>query len=116
MFSLTSTFRYYLYSENTDMRKSFDGLCGIINGEIKLDPTCGFVFIFMNKRRNQVKLLHWEQGGFVLYYKRLEKGTFEKPKLHMDNNESYIEWAQLVMLIEGVSIRNYKRTKRYKLE
>jgi len=96
------------------MRKSFDGLCGIINGEIKLDPTCGFVFIFMNKRRNQVKLLHWEQGGFVLYYKRLEKGTFEKPKFI--NNESYIEWAQLVMLMEGVSIKNYKKNKRYKID
>ncbi len=115
MFSLTSSLRYYWYSEQTDMRKSFDGLCGIINGEIKLEPTCGIVFIFMNKRRNQVKLLHWNQGGFVLYYKRLEQGTFDKPIVMHNSNGQYIEWAQLVMLIEGISIKNYKNKKRYKI-
>jgi len=90
MFSLTSSLRYYWYREQTDMRKSFDGLCGIINGEIKLEPTCGIVFIFMNKRRNQAKLLHWNQG------------TFDKPIVINNNNGQYIEWAQLVMLIEGI--------------
>ncbi len=98
------------------MRKSFDGLCGIINDEINLEPTSGVVFIFMNKRRNQIKLLQWSHGGFVLYYKRLETGTFDKPNLLMNNKGLYIEWAQLVMLIEGISIKNIRNKKRYKID
>ncbi len=98
------------------MRKSFDGLCGIINDEINLEPTCGVVFIFMNKRKNQIKLLQWSHGGFVLYYKRLETGTFDKPNLLMNDKGLYIEWAQLVMMIEGISIKNIQKKKRYKID
>ncbi|MFB6307101.1 MAG: IS66 family insertion sequence element accessory protein TnpB, partial [Flavobacteriales bacterium] len=81
MFSLTSTDRYYLYRDPTDMRKSFDGLCGFVQNHLKEDPTGGAVYIFINKPRDKVKLLHWEHGGFVLYYKRLERGTIEFPDI-----------------------------------
>jgi len=57
------------------MRKSFDGLSGIVQSQLNRNPTSGEVFIFVNRRRNRVKLLKWEQGGFILYYKRLESGT-----------------------------------------
>ena len=73
MFSLGSSQRYYLYGEPTDMPKSFDGLAGLVRSKLHLPLTTGQVFVFINKRRNRVKLLHWEAGGFVLYYKRLEQ-------------------------------------------
>ncbi len=78
MFSITSG-RYFLYREPTDMRKSFDGLCGIVQGQLKENPMSGDWFLFINKQRNRIKLLRWEAGGFVLLYKCLEKGTFEFP-------------------------------------
>lgn len=61
------------------MRMGYDGLCGLVTGRIGRDPMCGDVFIFINKPRNRIKLLRWEQGSFVLFYKRLENGTFELP-------------------------------------
>ena len=76
MFSLGNA-RYYIYREATDMRKSFDGLCGLVSGRLGKSPMSGDVFIFINKSRNRIKLLRWEPGGFVLFYKRLERGTFE---------------------------------------
>ncbi len=74
MLSLGSSHSYYLYLAACDMRKSFDSLSGLVRNELGRDPASGEVFVFINKRRNSVKLLHWERGGFVLYYKRLEKG------------------------------------------
>ena len=75
MLSLTSSHRYYLYPKPCDMRKSFDSLSGIVRTELGKDPANGAVFLFLNKSRNRLKLLHWESGGFVLYYKRLEKAV-----------------------------------------
>ena len=63
------------------MRKSFDGLCGLIRSQTEKNPASGEVFVFLNRSRTLLKLLHWEHGGFVLYYKRLEQGTFTPPAL-----------------------------------
>lgn len=113
MFSLTSSFRYYLYREPTDMRKSFDGLSGIVQGQLDRDPTSGEVFIFINRRRNKVKLLRWEQGGFILYYKRLERGTLELPKFEKDSVSYRMSWSGLMLMIEGISIEKSKQRRRY---
>ncbi len=79
MLGLDSSFRFELYLSSTDMRKSFDSLCGIVEAELLTAPSDGSVYIFVNKLHNKMKLLQWRTGGFVLYYKRLEKGTFEVP-------------------------------------
>jgi transposase len=113
MFSLTSSFLYYLYRDPTDMRKSFDGLSGLIQGELLRNPTSGEVFIFINRRRNKVKLLRWEQGGFILYYKRLETGTFELPDFQEGALSCQMSWTTLMLMIEGISIEKYKKKKRY---
>ena len=113
MFGLTSSHRYFLYNASTDMRKSFDGLSGIIRGQLKRNPLSGDVFIFVNRRRNKVKLLKWEEGGFVLYYKRLESGTFELPRWNNQTNTYQIRWSDLVMMIDGISMKNIKRRKRF---
>jgi transposase len=113
MFSLTSSFFYYLYREPTDMRKSFDGLSGIVQGQLMRNPTSGEVFIFVNRRRNKVKLLRWEQGGFILYYKRLEAGTFELPAFTEEAVSCQMSWPGLMLMIEGISIEKSKQRRRY---
>lgn len=112
MFSITSS-RYYLYRESTDMRKSFDGLCGIIVVELGENPMNGDVFLFINKPRNRIKLLRWETGGFVLFYKRLEKGTFELPIVANQDKKITLDYGQLAMLITGISSKNTHRKKRF---
>ena len=79
MFSLGREMRYWLYSEPTDMRKSFHTLCGLVRNKIGGDPMNGDVYIFVNKRRNRIKLLHYETGGMVIYAKMLDRGTFGMP-------------------------------------
>ena len=96
------------------MRKSFDGLCGLIRNNLDQNPSNGSVYIFINKVRNKVKLLHWQSGGFVLYYKRLESGTFELPHYDQSVGTLQLNYTQLVLLIEGMSISNIRRRKRYK--
>jgi transposase len=113
MFSLTSSFRYYLYRGATDMRKSFDGLSGLVQSQLKRNPMSGEVFIFVNRRRTKVKLLRWEQGGFIIYYKRLESGTLELPKFQSDSVSCQMSWATLMLMIEGISIEKSKRRKRF---
>src|SRR5690606_21880312 len=98
MFSLGSSHRYYLYNGHCDMRKSFDGLCGLVSSGLGRGATGGDVFVFLNRRRTHMKLLHWEHGGFVLYYKRLEGGTFPLPKDSSSSGE--IDWSELVSITE----------------
>ena len=113
MFSLTSSFQYYLYREPTDMRKSFDGLSGLVQGQLHRSPISGEVFIFVNRRRNKIKLLRWEQGGFILYYKRLESGTFELPRFIGDAVSCQMSLPMLMLMIEGISIEKSKQRRRY---
>jgi len=113
MFSLTSSFRYYLYRGSTDMRKPFDGLSGLVQSQLKRNPMSGEVFIFINRRRTKVKLLRWEQGGFILYYKRLESGTFELPKFQNYSVSCQMSWTTLMLMVEGISFEKTKRRKRF---
>ena len=112
MFSITSG-RYLLYGDPTDMRKSFDGLCGLINGQLGQNPMSGDLYIFINKKRNRIKMLRWEPGGFVLFYKRLEKGTFELPKVQKTGLDWTIDYSQLVMIITGISLEYAKKRRRF---
>lgn len=111
MFSLGSSHTYYLYTQPTDMRKSFDSLSGLIRSQMKADPFSGYVYIFINKDRNRIKLLHWEAGGFTLYYKRLEKGRFEVPDVA--TGTSTLLWSDLVLIMEGIRLKNISRMKRF---
>ena len=111
MFSLHSSLTFYFYTSPCDMRKSFNGLSGLVRNELGKEPTSGDVFIFLNKKRTHLKLLHWERGGFVLYYKRLEQGTFTPPAFK--GNNSCITWPQLVMMIEGIVVQKSTQKLRY---
>ena len=113
MFALSSENRFHLYSQPTDMRKSFDGLSGLVQNNLGRNPSGGDVFIFINKRRDKVKLLHWQGAGFVLYYKRLESGTFELPRYNIEAGSISLDYAKLVMIVDGLSIENIQKRKRY---
>ena len=112
MFSITSA-RYFLYREVTDIRKGFDGFSGMVRGQLGQNPMSGDVFIFVNRQRNRIKLLRWEPGGFVLFYKRLETGTFELPMTAKPGNQLILDYGELAMLITGISMRNAKKRKRF---
>jgi transposase len=112
MFSLGSEHRYYLYRGRCDMRRSFNGLCGLISSDLNLNPLSGDVFVFLNKAGTHIKLLHWESGGFVLYYKRLEKGSISVPVNVLSDQ---ILYSDLVLMIAGVEVLKSRQKKRYKL-
>ena len=113
MLHLSPSCSYYLYAGNTDMRKGFDSLSGIVSSLMQLNALNGSVFIFMNKKHNQVKLLLWEGDGFAIYYKRLEKGTYELPVGNDDNNGISISSEQLQLILQGISLESVRRRKRY---
>lgn len=109
MLALTGAARIYLYRGACDMRKSFDGLCGVIRSELGADPLSGSLFVFCNRRRTMVKVLYWASDGFAIWYKRLERGRFTLP--HMTSHDGRIDRRQLAMLLEGVVPK--KVSKRY---
>ena len=114
MLHLSSVCNYYLYLGNTDMRKGFDSLSGLVSSQMQLNALVGSVFIFLNKKHNQVKLLLWEGDGFALYYKRLEKGTYEIPADNGAGNTSLvISSQQLQLILQGISLKSVRRRKRY---
>lgn len=112
MLSFSSRQRYFLYGAPTDMRKGFAGLSGLVRQHIDHELLSGDVFIFINRRRDRIKLLMWDATGFALYYKQLERGTFERPAAG-GNTSVELSWSDLVLLLEGIEIKSIKRRKRY---
>ncbi len=92
------------------MRKGHYGLGNLVREYFKREPTDGSVYIFINRNRDKMKLLVWDRCGFVVYYKSLEAGTFELPRL----NNNQLKWEELVMILEGVKLDSIKRRKRYR--
>ncbi|MBS1936682.1 MAG: IS66 family insertion sequence element accessory protein TnpB [Bacteroidetes bacterium] len=110
MLALTSAHHYLLRKSPTDMRKGFDSLCGLVRDELGRDPLSGEVFVFIGSRRDRIKLLLYESGGYVLWYKRLERGTLELPK---GDGAVKITWAQLVRMLEGIALEQPAVRKRW---
>ena len=117
MLSFSTQQRYFIYPENCDMRKGFNGLGGLVNQFFDHPLMSGDIFIFLNRRRTHLKLLMWDATGFAIYYKRLEAGTFEMPTCNACTNTSTtfeIQWSHLVLMLEGIEIKSIKKRKRYK--
>jgi len=114
MLTLPPTVRVYLATQPVDMRKSFDGLAGATRELIQQDPLCGHLFVFLNRRRNQVKILMWDRNGFFLLYKRLEQGTFRFPReVSEDGRPVELEAAELALMLEGIDLRGARRRPRW---
>lgn len=114
MLNLSHATKIYVYTPAADMRKGMDGLSGIIRSEFQADPTDGSWFVFINRRRDRLKILHFDGGGFWLYYRLLEAGTFEALHARDDASCLVIDSTQLAMLLSGVSlVASQRRRKRY---
>jgi transposase len=94
------------------MRRSFDGLCGSVESLFHGDPLSGHLFVFFNRRRTMVKMLFWENGGFWIYAKRLEQGTF---CLRSITSNGEIDMTQLLCLLDGIDLSGSRRRKRFSL-
>lgn len=112
MVGLPTSVRIWLATRATDLRKSFDSLAELVRQQLKTDPLSGQLFVFRNKRGDRVKLLYWDEDGFVIVYKRLELGTFRFP--HADAAGVEIRAADLQMLLDGVDLDSVKRGRRYR--
>lgn len=109
MFNLNEDNRIVMAQHPSDMRIGINGMCGQVR-KVGLDPTNGDVYIFVGKSRNIMKLLHWERGGYVMYYKRLEQGRFH-PRIFLREGLGFrsMRWDELVLLMEGISPKAARR-------
>ncbi len=114
MLNLSTSGKIFVYTAVTDMRKGVNGLSGIVRSEFEADPTDGSWFVFINRRRDRMKILHFDGGGFWLYYRLLEAGTFEELKNPGKSDHLSIDATQLSMLLSGISLAaSSRRRKRY---
>ena len=109
---LPAAVRVFLCTKPTDMRKGFDGLFGMVQEFLGQDPLSGHLFLFLNRRRDRVKILFWERDGLVIWYKRLEAGTFRFPAASAASVQ--VRAADLQMLLDGVDVDSAKRQRRYR--
>ena len=111
MFGLSAAVRVYLAKEPADMRKSFDALAALVQGSLGLDPLSGHLFVFVNKRRDRIKILWWDRDGLAVWAKRLERGTDRIP----DAAASRVEMttAELAALLAGIDLNTARRRDRY---
>jgi transposase len=103
----------FLYSAATDLRKSFCGLSGIVRSQFHREPTDGSLFLFINRKRDRLKILYWDRDGLALWYKRLERGSFEALPAAEGQVSLTLDATQLAMLLGGVSIQDLQRRKRF---
>ena len=114
MLSLVHPTKIHVYTQPADMRKGVNGLSGIVRGQFGADPTDGSLFVFINRRRDRMKILHFDGGGFWLYYRVLEAGTFEEVQGSGESSCLAIDGTQLAMLLSGVSlVASGRRRRRY---
>ena len=112
MLSLPSSVRIYFFESPTDMRKGFDGLAALVQAS-GLDIYSGHLFAFMSRRLDRAKILSWQRGGFVLWYKRLERGCFRRPTMPPVATRMELEPDQLLLLLEGIDLASVRRPKRW---
>lgn len=114
MLSLSPTIRIFLCLEHVDCRKSFDGLSALVQQTLGADPLSGHWFVFRNRQGNRLKILAWEEDGWALWYKRLERGSYRFPEPVTDGPPRVeIRASDLAMLLDGVVFEKVKRQPRY---
>ena len=113
MLTLPRSVRIVLATEPVDMRRGHDGLCAIVRNQWRLDPFAGHLFVFLGKRSDRLKCLFWDRGGFVLYYKRLERGRFRMPKVAADGRSVQVDATELAMLLDGIDVRSVRRAEHW---
>lgn len=112
MITLPASVRIYLAAGAIDLRKSIDGL-GALVMERGHDVYSGYLYVFTSRRGDRIKILTWDHGGFVLYYKRLERGRFRLPEVRVGQVEVELEATQLAMLLDGLDVQRVKPPRRW---
>jgi transposase len=113
MISLSSAVRVFLCSRAVDMRKSFDGLSGLVQECFRQDLLTGHLFLFVNRRRDRLKVLYFDHDGLAIWYKRLEAGSFQLPDAgEQDGIE--LRPAQLAMILSGIDLNSARQRKRFR--
>jgi transposase len=117
MFNLAPSRRIFIHAVPTDLRKSFDGLCGIVSAQFQRNILDGDYFVFFNRSLNRCKILLWDRDGLILVYKRLEVGRFQRPLTRGDHSLAIeVDSTTLTLILAGVDLASVKRRKRYRVE
>jgi transposase len=117
MIALTPQIRVFLFRRPTDMRKSFHGLVALTQSELQQDPLSGSLFVFLNRRRDRVKILYWGQSGFCIWYQQLQKGTYQIPNATTLENHDTLEVtrSQLSLILDGIDLSSVRQRPRFQL-
>jgi transposase len=116
MMSLPASVRVYLCTVPCDMRRSFDGLQGMVASVMQLDALAGHLFVFSNRQRDRIKVLYWDHDGFAIWSKRLEEGTYAMPFGRGEGVHCELSAQELSALLSGIDLSQAKRRKRYRRE
>lgn len=111
MFFPEAHVRVWLYTQPTDMRKSFDGLSTLVKDKLEEDPTSGHLFVFINRKRTHLKVLYFDRHGYCVWAKRLEQGQFHFST--QPGDKAVLSWTQLKLLLEGIDVTTARHYKRY---
>lgn len=114
MLTLPPSVRIYLCTERVDLRRGHDGLAGVVRGQWGLDVFGGHLFVFLGRRLDRCKILFWDRGGFVLYYKRLERGRFRAPRISGDSRYIDMDGTELAMLLDGIDVGSVQRPEPWR--
>ena len=117
MIALPPQIRVFLYRLPTDMRKSFNGLVALTESALKQDPLSGSFFVFVNRRRDRIKILYWGQTGFCIWYQQLQKGTYQLPAADLLAELETIEVtrSQLSLILDGIDLSSARQRMRFQL-
>ncbi len=113
MISLPHAVKVFLHAPATDLRKGFDALSGLVITAFSQDPTSGHLFLFVNRRRDRLKILYWDRDGLAIWYKRLETGSFQVPAIGPDTVSIELSLTQLTLILSGIDLRSARQRKRY---
>lgn len=106
---LSNSVKIYVASQSVDMRQGIDGLSRLVESNFKEDIYSGALFVFLSRRMDRLKILTWDAGGFVVYYKRLEQGRFTPPRIASGSAKTMIDTAQLAMLLRGIDLSRVRK-------
>jgi len=113
--SLSPAIQVFMAIEPVDLRKGFDGLSAAVQTVFDRNVLDGHLFLFLNRRRDRIKLLWWDRDGLALFYKRLERGTYEVPRHAPGDKQLRLDATQLSLLLSGVQLNSVKHRRRYTL-
>jgi transposase len=112
MILLSSTVRIFLCTRPTDMRKGFDGLTGLVQECFDQELLTGHLFLFLNRRRDRIKILYFDRDGLAIWYKRLEAGSFEIPRAS-EGDSIELQATQLALILSGIDLKSARQRQRF---